>query len=69
MISKPTSNMLEVPTLFLRQAAAGAPAELVISHGGQACMVYRLRDSQLRQIAIEAPRMALSGFITSKLDR
>lgn len=54
------SEAIEAKLLYLRQANPNEPAELFISHGGDAYIVYRLRPTQLDQLAVDAPRMALS---------
>ena len=62
------TTVTEVSTLFLVQQAPGQSAELIIGHGNGKCEKIRLRDNQLRHLAMEAPKMALNGFTTLKLD-
>ena len=63
-----TTKATEVSTLFLVQASSGQSAELVIGRGNGKCEKIRLRDNQLRHLAMEAPKMALNGFTMLKLD-
>lgn len=52
---------VEIPNIYLRQAAPREPVELVINSGGGVCIVYRLRRRQLARLALDATRMALSS--------
>ena len=62
------TKVTEVSTLFLTQVGPGQSVELVIGRGNGICEKIRLRDNQLRHLAIEAPKMALNGYVTLKLD-
>lgn len=57
---------IEVPVLVLRRANPKAPTELVVSHGGGVCLIYRLRPNQLRQLAIDATAFALGTSTSSR---
>ena len=53
--------MTEVKDIFLRQENQNELAELVIGRGGGACEVILLRDSQLRQLALDSTQMCLGS--------
>ena len=63
-----TTKVLDVPTLFLVQNSPGQSVDLVIGRGNGSCEKIRLRDNQLKHLAMDAPRMALNGSTTLKLD-
>lgn len=57
-----TTKAVEAKSLYLRPAADGDSAELVVINGDSSCTVYRLRPQQLRRLAIDANKMALLKF-------
>jgi hypothetical protein len=56
--SKPT----EARVVFLRSSAEADCAELVISDAGGGSIIYRLRSTQLKRLAVDATVMAIGGF-------
>ena len=60
-------NTIEVRSLYLRQPSPDQ-TELVVSHGGGVCIVYRLHLGQIDGLAINAPMMALRARGALSLD-